>query len=264
MDETISPTGKKGRTSDTNSTNLLPSTRQTTWILLNGPRPVDDQTKAWVEQFRQRVPELKQAAQLANEFILLLREQRSNELSNWLAQAAEGPLASFAAGLRRDLAAVQMAFSSPWSQGQVEGPGQPPEVAEAANVWSRQLPTLAKPSLSSAKSQAKDCIRCGLTRSTKSAADPQLVFGEQEATSRFSPLPASKLGRIRWLELQFPDTSGRLGHRNRKPVFSDRNAEQSKISIGGHQRRVFEARDRKRSPYRVPCFRVNTDSPDVQ
>jgi transposase len=102
-------------------TNLRPSPRQTTWILLNGPRPAEEKTKAWIEQFRQHVPEIQQTVQLANEFIVLLRERRSNELSDWLKQAAQSPLASFAAGLRRDLAAVQTAFASPWSQGQVEG-----------------------------------------------------------------------------------------------------------------------------------------------
>ena len=67
------------------------------------------------------MPEVDRVAQLANEFLVLLREKRREELSNWLAQATQSPLASFAAGLRRDLAAVQAAFSSPWSQGQVEG-----------------------------------------------------------------------------------------------------------------------------------------------
>ncbi len=102
-------------------TNLLPSPRQTTWILLNGPRPADDRTKAWIEQFRQHVPEIQQTIQLATEFIVLLRERRSHDLSDWVKQATQSPLASFAAGLRRDLSAVQAAFASPWSQGQVEG-----------------------------------------------------------------------------------------------------------------------------------------------
>ena len=102
-------------------THLVPSPRQITWTLLEGPRPTDEQTKAWIEKFRRRVPEVDRAAQLANEFRTLLREKRSEELSHWIMQATQSPLASFAAGLRRDLAAVQAAFSSPWSQGQVEG-----------------------------------------------------------------------------------------------------------------------------------------------
>jgi transposase len=112
---------KKGRAVVHTVTPLIPSPRQITWTLLNGPRPTDEQTQAWIEEFRQRVPEVDRASQLANEFLVLLRERRSEELLNWLAQAAQSPLTSFVAGLRRDLAAVQAAFSSPWSQGQVEG-----------------------------------------------------------------------------------------------------------------------------------------------
>jgi transposase len=102
-------------------TPTLPSPRQITWILLHGPRPTDEKTKAWIDQFRRCVPEIDRAAQLANAFLVLLREKRSDEWPDWLSQAAQSPLASFAAGLRRDFAAVQAACSSPWSQGQVEG-----------------------------------------------------------------------------------------------------------------------------------------------
>ena len=100
---------------------LVPSPRQITWILLDGPRPADEKTKAWIEEFRQCVPEIDRVTQLAHQFVVLLREKRSNQLSDWLAQAAKSPLASFATGLRRDLAAVQAACYSPGSQGQVEG-----------------------------------------------------------------------------------------------------------------------------------------------
>jgi transposase len=100
---------------------LLPSPRQVTWILLGGPRPVDEQTKEWIERFRQHVPEIQLTVQLATEFAALLRGKRKDELSAWMERAANSPLASFAAGLRRDWPAVQAACSSPWSQGQVEG-----------------------------------------------------------------------------------------------------------------------------------------------
>jgi transposase len=99
----------------------LPSPRQVTWILLEGPRPVDEQTKEWITCFRQQVPEIQLTTQLATEFAALLREKRKDELSAWRDRATQSPLASFAAGLRRDWPAVQAACSSPWSQGQVEG-----------------------------------------------------------------------------------------------------------------------------------------------
>ena len=100
---------------------LLPSPRQVTWILLAGPRPVDEQTKEWIEHFRQQVPDIDRTAQLATEFTAILREKRGDGLPDWIERAAQSPLASFVAGLRRDFLAVQAAFASPWSQGQVEG-----------------------------------------------------------------------------------------------------------------------------------------------
>ena len=97
------------------------SPRQITWVLLEGPRAVKEITQTLVQQFRQRVPEVDHAVQLAKQFAELLREKRENGLEDWLRQAEESGLATFAAGVRRDLAAVQGAFRLPWSQGQVEG-----------------------------------------------------------------------------------------------------------------------------------------------
>ena len=53
----------------------------------------------------------------------MLAERRDMDLDAWLLQAEHSGLAelkSFAQGLRRDYAAVHAAFSSPWSNGQVE------------------------------------------------------------------------------------------------------------------------------------------------
>jgi transposase len=53
----------------------------------------------------------------------MLAERRGTDLDAWLAQAKHSGIAelkSFAQGIRRDYAAVRAAFSSPWSNGQVE------------------------------------------------------------------------------------------------------------------------------------------------
>jgi transposase len=113
-------TGQRGKRRRTKALSL-PSPRQISWLLLDGSRTAEAKTKEWVERFRQQVPDVEIVAQLAREFGRLLREQRSSELAAWIDRAAHSPLASWAAGLRRDLSAVQAAFSLPWSQGQVEG-----------------------------------------------------------------------------------------------------------------------------------------------
>jgi len=74
----------------------------------------------------------RQAVQLATEFIGLLRERRSHDLSDWVKQAAQSPLASFAAGLRRDLPAAmrpQMVLRARGSGPRLSEPGPQNELA---------------------------------------------------------------------------------------------------------------------------------------
>jgi transposase len=54
----------------------------------------------------------------------MLAQRRDKDLDAWLIQAKHSGLAelkSFAQGIHRDYAAVRAAFSSRWSNGQVEG-----------------------------------------------------------------------------------------------------------------------------------------------
>ncbi|HEY4385094.1 MAG TPA: ISL3 family transposase [Ktedonobacteraceae bacterium] len=76
-----------------------------------------------VEQMDQN-EELHRAYRLAQEFLGLLKEQKAEQLPDWLKRAAESQIAelkSFAAGIRRDYAAVQAAFLLSWNNGIVEG-----------------------------------------------------------------------------------------------------------------------------------------------
>jgi transposase len=54
----------------------------------------------------------------------LLRERQDHQLDSWLDKAEQcgiDAFRNFAAGLRRDYAAVKAALTYEWSQGQVEG-----------------------------------------------------------------------------------------------------------------------------------------------
>ena len=54
---------------------------------------------------------------------MMLAERREGDLDTWLSQAEHSGLPEFkkmANGIRRDYAAVRAAFSSEWSNGQVE------------------------------------------------------------------------------------------------------------------------------------------------
>jgi transposase len=68
--------------------------------------------------------ELAATYQLAQEFAMLLRGHKEEELSGWLKKVSESAIAeliSFAKGLVRDEAAVRAGLRLPWNQGPVEG-----------------------------------------------------------------------------------------------------------------------------------------------
>jgi len=76
-----------------------------------------------VAHIRQGHRDLDTAYQLSQAFVSMLSERRGNDLDEWLIQAQHSGIAelkSFAQGIRRDYAAVHAAFTSPWSNGQVE------------------------------------------------------------------------------------------------------------------------------------------------
>lgn len=95
--------------------------RRAAW-LLTAPdarrSPVD---VAWRAHALAVAPELRVLHEAAQRFRGLFDQHDAPGLERWLHDAADGPLASFARGLRRDVAAVRAAITEPWSQGQVEG-----------------------------------------------------------------------------------------------------------------------------------------------
>jgi transposase len=73
----------------------------------------------------ERCPDLATVRRLVRAFAELLSERQGGlALGSWLTEASGcglGPLANFACGLRRDLAAVTAAVTLAWSSGVVEG-----------------------------------------------------------------------------------------------------------------------------------------------
>jgi transposase len=69
-------------------------------------------------------PELGTALAQLDAFRAMVRARERSALAPWLQAAAEGAvpeIRTFAAGVRRDEAAVDAALAHPWSNGQVEG-----------------------------------------------------------------------------------------------------------------------------------------------
>jgi transposase len=99
------------------------SPARASWFCICQPDQLDEQQRKLVEQLRAAHQDLDTAYQLSQAFVTMLRQHHDQDLDHWLLQAKQcriRELKSFARGIRRDYAAVRAAFTSPWSQGQVE------------------------------------------------------------------------------------------------------------------------------------------------
>jgi transposase len=99
------------------------SPSRASWLCMCQADKLDEQQRKLVEQLRVAHSDLETAYRLSQAFVSMLAEHRSQDLDDWLLQAKQSgirELKSFAQGIRRDYAAVRAAFSSKWSNGQVE------------------------------------------------------------------------------------------------------------------------------------------------
>ena len=95
-----------------------------TWLLVHTDDRLDDDQKRLRDTLCQISQDIKLAYSLVQSFCRLLRERQADQLDDWLDKAEQCGLnvfRNFAAGLRRDYAAVKAALTYEWSQGQVEG-----------------------------------------------------------------------------------------------------------------------------------------------
>jgi transposase len=98
--------------------------QEVSWWYMLPSEQLTARQQSHLRELFQRETDLHQAYELTQEFVAMLKERKGSCLQDWLRRAEHSGLAAlkgFARGLRRDDAAVAAAFSSPWSQGQVEG-----------------------------------------------------------------------------------------------------------------------------------------------
>jgi transposase len=100
------------------------SPRAAAFLFARLPEELEPRQRAQLRQVLVNRPELEPIYQLAQGFVHLLKQRDLQALESWLAQASAccwSQLRSLARGLRADLAAVQAALTSPYSNGLVEG-----------------------------------------------------------------------------------------------------------------------------------------------
>jgi transposase len=114
---------KRARRSSSSLPRPAPSPRQVVWMLLKLEGLKESQSEM-IDELCRLSPEIKIAAELAQRFLRLVRERRSEELRAWMIEVEQSgvpELKAFARGLEQDCAAVDAALSQEWSSGQVEG-----------------------------------------------------------------------------------------------------------------------------------------------
>ena len=98
-----------------------PSRRNCAWLLSEDPQSPDEQTGRFLRHLHENAPELSIAGELARRFAALIRGDDDAGLDQWIEDAKNSELASLAAGVGRDIAAVRAAITQPWSTSPVEG-----------------------------------------------------------------------------------------------------------------------------------------------
>ncbi len=104
------------------------SPRRAAWLLICDPQDLTADGEALRLALQALCPPVETAQALAQRFVHMVRDQDSQALDLWLSDADAcliPELQRFAAGLRRDYAAVSAALKLPWSNGQVEGQVNP-------------------------------------------------------------------------------------------------------------------------------------------
>jgi len=93
------------------------SPRQTAWTLLKEP----EDARTYIAALCRRSPDIAICADLAREFVRIIRQRDAVAWPRWKDSAKNSLLASFAKHLCHDEAALLAALHHPWSNGPVEG-----------------------------------------------------------------------------------------------------------------------------------------------
>ncbi len=98
-----------------------PTRRRCAWYLSQDLDQIDAEARLFLGHLFAQAPELATAADLAKRFVSLLNGSDVAELDEWITQAANSELKSFANGIARDIDAVRAAITTSWTTSPVEG-----------------------------------------------------------------------------------------------------------------------------------------------
>ncbi len=100
------------------------SSQQASWLFILREEQLTAQQRRQKDHLVQASEELATAYRLSQDFVVMIKERKAEELQPWLQRAHRSQIAEFkslAKSMQGDYAAIHAACSQPWSQGQVEG-----------------------------------------------------------------------------------------------------------------------------------------------
>ena len=100
------------------------SAHQATWLLSLPEEKLNNYQRRYRCILCEKYPGIREASDLANDFKIILQEQITEQLAEWIQKAQKCSISKiryFAKGLENDFSAVQAAVSYDWSNGQLEG-----------------------------------------------------------------------------------------------------------------------------------------------
>ena len=112
---------RKAEKADSHALGRTPSARTIARLLTIGRDALSNTETVTVAAIEDGVPPLVEARDVIAAFQGMIRKRSLPDLEPWLVLAQASLVASFAAGVAKDLAAVAAAISLPWSNGQTEG-----------------------------------------------------------------------------------------------------------------------------------------------
>jgi transposase len=112
---------RRRRAESADGLHRVPSARTIARLMTTGRDTLSKSETITIAAIEQSVPSLVEARELIAEFHAMIRKKAGSSLEPWLERAQASPVAAFARGVHKDLAAVRAAIVSPWSNGQTEG-----------------------------------------------------------------------------------------------------------------------------------------------
>ncbi len=106
---------------DAQSLARTPSARTLARLMTTSRDSLSKSESVTIAAVEEGVPSLVEAREVIADFDGMVRARADAQLTAWIDRAANSLVGPFANGIRRDIAAVHAAISSPWSNGQTEG-----------------------------------------------------------------------------------------------------------------------------------------------